>query len=102
MSPSEINFVIFASVWSVLTLIYLVVAPMTFPRAAPQYALLAVDGIAMTFWFAGFIALAVFLSSRICFGNVCNVARASVAFSAAEWFVFGRFSSYEISINSFE
>jgi hypothetical protein len=85
MSPSEINFLIFTSVWSFLTLAYLIIAPLKFPSAAPHYALLAVDGIAMTFWFAGFVALAVFLSSRICFGNVCNVAKAAVAFSAAEW-----------------
>lgn len=78
---------IFASVWSLLSLIYLLVVPMKFPRAAPQYALLAVDGVAMTFWFAGFVALAVFLSSRICFGNVCNVAKAAIAFSAIDWFV---------------
>lgn len=88
MSPSEINFLIFASVFSMLSLIYLLVAPMKFPRAAPQYALLAVEGIAMTFWFAGFVALAVFLSSRICFGNVCNVAKAAVVFSAVDWFAF--------------
>ena len=86
MAPSEINFLIFASVWTVLTLIYVTVAPRVFPTAAPQYALIAVDGVAMTFWFAGFVALAVFLSSRICFGNVCNVARASAAFAAFDWF----------------
>lgn len=49
----------------------------------------------MLFWFAGFVALAVFLSDRICFGMVCDVARASAAMSALNWlawmvtFVFG-------------
>jgi hypothetical protein len=41
----------------------------------------------MMYWFAGFIALAVFLSDRICFGTVCDVARASTAISAVNWLV---------------
>lgn len=41
----------------------------------------------MVYWFGGFIALAVFLSDRICFGAVCNVARASTAISAVNWLV---------------
>ena len=49
----------------------------------------------MLYWFGGFVALAVFLSDRICFGTVCDVARASTAISALNWvawavtFVFG-------------
>jgi len=39
----------------------------------------------MLFWFGGFVALAVFLSDRICFGTVCDVARASTAISALNW-----------------
>lgn len=31
------------------------------------------------------MALAVFLSDRICFGTVCDVARASTAVSALNW-----------------
>jgi hypothetical protein len=41
----------------------------------------------MMYWFAGFVALAVFLSDRICFGTVCDVARASTAVSAVNWLV---------------
>jgi hypothetical protein len=87
MSPSEINFLIFSCVWTILTLLYVAVVPMKFPRVAPQYALLGADCLAMIFWFSGFIALAAFLTPRVCFGNVCNVARAVIAFSAAEWCV---------------
>jgi len=87
MSPSEINFLIFNSIWTILTLVYVTIVPMKFPRAAPRYALLGADCLAMIFWFSGFIALAVFLTSRVCFGNVCNVAKTAVAFSAAEWCV---------------
>ena len=42
----------------------------------------------MLFWFAGFVALAVFLSGLVfCRGTVCNAARASTVFGALEWSV---------------
>jgi hypothetical protein len=88
MSPSEINFLLFCSVWSILSLVYLIgssMASMKSSRYANRYAVLAVDSVNMTFWFAGFIALAVFLGSRVCFGTVCGVAKASVAFAAFQW-----------------
>jgi hypothetical protein len=88
MPPSQIGFLVFSSVWTLLTLAYLIVAPMKFPRAAPKLAQLGADALAMMFWFAGFVAMAVFLSSRICFGNVCHVAKTSVAFAAFEWLLF--------------
>ncbi|KAK4580465.1 hypothetical protein LTR86_000668 [Recurvomyces mirabilis] len=42
----------------------------------------------MLFWFAGFIALAVFLSDRVCFGHVCAAAKAACVFAAFEWLTF--------------
>jgi hypothetical protein len=89
MSPTEINFLLFCSVFSLVTTTYLGLAAMNkLPAIANnRYALLAADAMTMTFWFAGFIALAVFLSSRVCFGNVCNVAKAAVAFGAFNWWV---------------
>jgi hypothetical protein len=36
-------------------------------------------------WFGGFIAMAVFLTDRICFGTVCAIAKAGVAISAFNW-----------------
>ncbi|QDS77002.1 hypothetical protein FKW77_006081 [Venturia effusa] len=90
MSPTEINFLLFTSVFSLITTIYLSLAALNkLPAIAHnRYALLAADAMTMTFWFAGFIALAVFLSSRVCFGNVCNIAKASVAFGAFNWLLF--------------
>jgi Membrane-associating domain len=90
MSPVEINFLLFSSVFSLVTTIYLSLAALNkLPAIANnRFALLAADAMTMTFWFAGFIALAVFLSSRVCFGNVCNVAKASVAFGAFNWYFF--------------
>jgi len=90
MSPTEINFLLFSSVFSLITTTYLSLAALNkLPAAASnRFILLGADATTMTFWFAGFIALAVFLSSRVCFGNVCNVAKASVAFGAFNWLLF--------------
>lgn len=87
MSPSQINFLVFTSVWTILALIYLVLSQWRFERFAHKYAILGVETLTMLFWFAGFIALAVFLSDRVCFGNVCNSAKAAAAFAAFEWYV---------------
>jgi len=94
MSPAEINFLVFASVWTLLSLTYVVIAPLKFPQFAHKWAMLGADALTMTFWFGGFVALAVFLSARVCFGNVCNVARAAVAFSAFEWLAFAATTGY--------
>lgn len=87
-SPSEVNFLIFSSVWTLLALAYLIIAPARFPTASHKYGILAAEAITMIFWFAGFIALAVFLSDRVCFGSVCSAAKAGTAFAAFEWFFF--------------
>lgn len=84
-SPSQVNFLVFTSVWTLLALAYLVIAPWKFPTAAHKYAVLAVEALTMLFWFAGFIALAVFLTDRPCYGTVCNDAKALTVFAAFEW-----------------
>ncbi|OAL55368.1 hypothetical protein IQ07DRAFT_639052 [Pyrenochaeta sp. DS3sAY3a] len=88
-SPSEVNFLIFAPSWTILALVPLVVLPLRFSHlttsTAAKYGILALEMLTMLFWFGGFIALAVFLSDRICFGTVCDVARASTAISALNW-----------------
>ncbi|KAF2640791.1 hypothetical protein P280DRAFT_327544 [Massarina eburnea CBS 473.64] len=89
MSPVEVNFLIFAPVWSLLALPVLTIVPLKFPRATesagPKYGLLALELITSLYWFGGFVALAVFLNDRICFGAVCSVAKAGTAVSAINW-----------------
>jgi len=46
---------------------------------------LGVETLTMLFWFAGFVALAVFLGDRVCFGHVCSAAKAAAVFGAFEW-----------------
>lgn len=82
-SPTQINFLIFAALWSIVSVIYLEVVTKFFPRAAHPWAALAFEGTNVLFFFAGFIALGVFLSQLLfCRGTVCAAAQADTAFSA--------------------
>lgn len=85
--PWEVNILIITAVWTLLALAYLVIAPARFPVAAHKFSILAAEALTMLFWLAGFIALAVFLSDRVCFGTVCNAAKAGTALAAFEWYV---------------
>ncbi|WPG99037.1 Hypothetical protein R9X50_00184200 [Acrodontium crateriforme] len=89
-APSQIAFLIFCSAWTILALLFLVLVPTRFSesKANHAYAVLAVEGLTMLFWFAGFIAQAAFVSDRVCFGHVCNAAKAAAAFAALAWLVF--------------
>jgi len=86
-TPSSIAFMLFTSVWTLLALVYLIVAPMKFPTAAHKFAVLAVEALTMLFWFAAFIAVAV-LVSGICYGHVCDSGKAAAAFGAFAWLTF--------------
>lgn len=85
-SPSEVNFLIFAPSWTILALVPLVVLPLRFSHlttsTAAKYGILALEMLTMLFWFGGFIALAVFLSDRICFGTVCLIILSSKMMSS--------------------
>ncbi|EMF15261.1 uncharacterized protein SEPMUDRAFT_37829 [Sphaerulina musiva SO2202] len=86
-SPSSINFLIFCAVWSLLALVYLILVPMLFANTVlhHKFAILGLEAVTMLFWFAGFIALAVFLPGRGCTGTVCGSARAACVFGAFSW-----------------
>ena len=87
----EVNFLIFSPTWSILALAALVVVPMKMSTLASStagsFGLLALEVLTMLYWFGGFIAMAVFLRDRICFGAVCDVAKAGTALSAVSWLV---------------
>jgi len=93
-SPSQINFLIFASVWTLLAVAYLVIAPVRFQTAAHKFGILAAESITMIFWFAGFIALAVLLTDAGCsahsgrYWGPCRAAIAGDVFAAFEWLLF--------------
>ncbi|GAB7365622.1 hypothetical protein MBLNU230_g6690t2 [Neophaeotheca triangularis] len=87
-SPSQINFIFFSSVWTLLALLSIALAAARFPSAGASHSsaiILALESLTTLFWLAGFIALAVFLSDRKCFGRICAATRAVCVFGALEW-----------------
>jgi hypothetical protein len=87
-SPAEANYLLFCSVWTILALAYLVIAPARFETAAHKFGILAAEFLTMIFWFAGFIALAVFLTGVRCYHwGPCRAAKAATVFAAFEWYV---------------
>ena len=85
-SPSRVNFLVFVSLWTLLALIYLALTPRFFPSIAHKYAILGLDFVTMIFWFAGWIALAVYKENLLlCGGNICHVMTAAIVFGALEW-----------------
>ncbi|KAA6410046.1 MAG: hypothetical protein FRX48_06660 [Lasallia pustulata] len=88
-SPHSINFLIFTSVWTLLSVLYLGLSPSYSPRAAHKHAILAVDGLTCLFWLAGWIALAAFLAGLLfCTGHVCGAAKAAAVLGVLEWLLF--------------
>jgi hypothetical protein len=63
--------------------------PMRFSETKANHAgvIAGVEGLTMVFWFAGFLALAIWLGNRVCFGHVCSAAKAATAFGAFAWYV---------------
>jgi len=85
-SPSQINFLIFVGLFNFLSIAYLEITPRFAPRASHPYASFAIEILNVLFFFAGFIALAVFLGRLLfCRGSVCGAARADAAFAALNW-----------------
>ncbi|KAH7133389.1 marvel domain-containing protein [Dactylonectria estremocensis] len=87
-SPTPFMFITFTSVFSLLSLLYLVVVPRFAPRASHPYASIAVDMTNTIFYFAGFIVLAVYMTGlTFCRGAVCSASRAVAVFAAAQFTV---------------
>lgn len=109
-SPSQINFLIFVPLWSFISIAYLEVVPNFAPRgkitpdshpirsrngvenatntetASHPWGAVAFELLNVLFYFAGFIALAVFLSKLLfCRGAVCAAARADTVLAALQF-----------------
>ncbi|KAL8640381.1 MAG: hypothetical protein Q9228_002695, partial [Teloschistes exilis] len=88
LSVSQANFLLFTSIWTIFpALIYLFLAPRFLSREGHfKFADAIIDGITALFWFAGFIALAVWYHGLdFCFGKVCGTIVAACVFGAFEW-----------------
>ncbi|KAI0975184.1 membrane-associating domain-containing protein [Xylaria arbuscula] len=89
-SPSSISFLVFASVWSLLVLLYIGLTPLYMTSIFHRLAALALNVITAIFWFAGAIAVAVgFGGPYDCRGNrACQSAEAAIAFAFFLWALF--------------
>lgn len=84
--PSSFTFLTFAPIFSIFSLAYLTLAPRFIPRYTNPFVSLAIEFLNTIFYFAGFIALAVFLSKLLfCNGTVCAVGRSTSIVAAAEF-----------------
>jgi hypothetical protein len=80
---SAVNFLLAASIMSILSIAYLELAPRFHSRLTHPYAALAVEGLNTILYFAGFIALAVYVGGlTFCTGTVCSASRADAVVAA--------------------
>lgn len=108
-SPSQVNFLLFASLFTLLSVVYLEAVPkfmpkckyfaiicqvvgprknpsLTFSAVHHPWAVLSLEATNVIFYFSGFIALGVFLSNLLfCRGAVCGSARAATVFGSFEF-----------------
>lgn len=84
-SPSQVNFLIFNSIFTGLVLVYIMVVPWRLPKYYNKFANIGLEGAMVLFWFAGFIALAVSLGGGFCGHSICGASSAASAFGAFEW-----------------
>ncbi|KAF2661010.1 hypothetical protein K491DRAFT_687809 [Lophiostoma macrostomum CBS 122681] len=89
-SPDSVDFLLFCSIWTLLAVAYLVVAPSRFPNLAHKYAILGVEAITMIFWFAGWVAVATLWGDWHCgsHGGWCGAGTAAIVFGAFIWLTF--------------
>lgn len=85
-SPSQINFLVFLPLFSILSITYLELAPRFLPKLSHPIAHFTLELLNLLFYFCGFIALSVFLGKLLfCRGTVCGAARADAVFAAFNW-----------------
>jgi len=90
-TPGSVAFMLFTSIWTLLAVAYLVLAPTRFPAAAHKFAIAGVEFITMIFWFAAFVAVATrwgdswWVGRKSTFHN-CGVA--AIIFGAFTWLTF--------------
>ncbi|ORY70374.1 membrane-associating domain-containing protein [Pseudomassariella vexata] len=88
-TPSIVSFLVFNSVWSLLVLAYVGITPIYMASVFRKLAALALNVITAIFWFAGAIALAVYVGTPSCYGsNRCQSSQAAVAFAFFLWVLF--------------
>lgn len=89
--PDAWCFLMFCAAWTVLIVIFHFIAGISFAdRALIGYTRVAVEAVAVLSWLAGFIAVAVQISTDTCSAgrNSCGSLKAATVFGAFEWLLF--------------
>jgi hypothetical protein len=89
--PNAWGFLLFCSGWTLLGIIFLLIAGLSFAdHAWIGYIRVSVEAVAFLSWLAGFIAVAVDIGSHICPAeeNHCGSIKAATVFGALEWLLF--------------
>lgn len=96
-SPSQINFLIFVPLFTLISIAYLEVVPKFMPKFHHPAAVLSLEVSNVLFYFAGFVALGVFLSKLLfCRGAVCGSARAVTVFGAFEFALWAATAAFTV------
>ncbi|RMJ14129.1 hypothetical protein BHE90_009175 [Fusarium euwallaceae] len=84
--PSPFNYLLVSSILSVFSLVYLELVPRFAPRFSQQYVAIGVESVNAALYFAGFIAIAIYIGSLIfCEGAVCSSGRADAVVAAGQF-----------------
>lgn len=88
--PDAWGFLIFCAGWTVLIVIFHLIVGICFADCALiGYTRVAVEAVAVLSWLAGFIAVAIQISTYTCSaGNSCGPLMAATVFGALEWLLF--------------
>ena len=89
--PDAWGFLMFCAAWTVLIIIFHLIAGISFAdRALIGYIRVAIETVAVLSWLAGFIAVAVQISTDTCSEgkNSCGSLKAATIFGAFEWLLF--------------
>ena len=89
--PDAWGFLMFCAGWTVLIVIFHLIAIVFFvDRALIGYIRVAVESVAVLSWLAGFIAVAVQISTDTCSAgkSSCGLLKAATVFGAFEWLLF--------------
>jgi len=87
---NSVNFMLFTSIWTLLTVAFLVLTPTHFPALAHKYIILAAEALCMIFWFAAWVAVAALWGDLRCgsHSGTCGAGTAAIVFGAIEWLTF--------------
>lgn len=109
-TPSQVAFVLFASAWSILALMYLALAPLRLIKGGEnekqvrtnlihRCAVTGLDVVTMVFWLAGWIALVDLIGGPTTCADFCAAIQASAGLAAGIWACFagsGLIDLYEL------